>query len=268
MSTAPPQIAFCGSITTPAYATTSTGTTTGYGRSDCIIVRLTQKDAAITSIEPMAPEDRAPGPVVGPSADHRFERGPPGSVSGPGRLPRQSDKHRRGWWRTCRFASVTQRWVGCYGATAQRKAAVVTVRTELRKVPKFEPATCWLLKTCRTTASCLRRRYRLAQPVPDRFLPLQHRLDFVIAQPVRRAPYIDLPIAEQQRGCSARQTRAVVEIGPVVSFHRSVRPAFLFDMTSPMGWGYENVLVLSTCPAELKMGSSTPCRWITASANR
>ena len=89
----------------------------------------------------------------------------------------------------------------------------------------------------------------------DRFLPLQHRFDFAIAQPARTSnSYIDHPIVEQQRGCLARQTR-FVEIGPVVSFHRSVFGlVFPFDLTSPMGWGYENVWSYQLAGRGLKLG--------------
>jgi hypothetical protein len=52
----------------------------------------------------------------------------------------------------------------------------------------------------------------------------------------------------------ARRTR-FVEIGPVVSFHRSVFPlVFPFDLTSPMGWGYENVWSYQLAKRGLRMG--------------
>ena len=89
----------------------------------------------------------------------------------------------------------------------------------------------------------------------DQFIPLQGLLDFAIAQPARTGnSYIDHPIVEQQRGVLARQTR-FVEIGPVVSFHRSAfELVFPFDLTSPMGWGYENVWSYLLARRGLKMG--------------
>ncbi|OPY93293.1 MAG: hypothetical protein A4E73_00268 [Syntrophaceae bacterium PtaU1.Bin231] len=46
-----------------------------------------------------------------------------------------------------------------------------------------------------------------------------------------------------------------MEIGPVVSFHRSVYDVvFPFDLTSPMGWGYENVWSFRLGERGLKMG--------------
>ena len=86
-------------------------------------------------------------------------------------------------------------------------------------------------------------------------IAMQRRLDFSIAQPARTSnSYIDHPIVEQQRGVVARRTQ-FVEIGPVVSFHRSVFPlVFPFDVTSPMGWGYENVWAERVTSRGLRMG--------------
>jgi hypothetical protein len=76
----------------------------------------------------------------------------------------------------------------------------------------------------------------------DGLLALQRFLRFGLAQPARTSnSYIDHPIVEQQRGALARQTR-FVEIGPAFSVDRTAFDlVFPFDMTSPMGWGYENV---------------------------
>ena len=76
----------------------------------------------------------------------------------------------------------------------------------------------------------------------DQFLPLQARLQFAIGQPARTSnSFIDHPIVEQQRGALARET-LFVEIGPVLSVHRCAFDiVFPFDLSSPMGWGYENV---------------------------
>jgi len=89
----------------------------------------------------------------------------------------------------------------------------------------------------------------------DAFIGQQHALDFAIAQPARTSnSFIDHPMVEQQRGVAARRTQ-FVEIGPVVSFHRSVFSAiFPFDLTSPMGWGYENVWAHLLATRRLRMG--------------
>ncbi len=89
----------------------------------------------------------------------------------------------------------------------------------------------------------------------DRFIDLQSKLNFVIAQPARTSnSYIDHPIVEQQRGVIARETH-FVEIGPVVSFHKSVYNLILpFDLRSPMGWGYELIWAYRIFRQGLKMG--------------
>jgi hypothetical protein len=89
----------------------------------------------------------------------------------------------------------------------------------------------------------------------DEFITLQEHLKFVIAQPARTPnSHIDHPIVEQQSGILARET-LFVEIGPVVSFHRSVYDfIFPFDLTSSMGWGYENVWSYLVRERKMKMG--------------
>ena len=76
----------------------------------------------------------------------------------------------------------------------------------------------------------------------DVFLGVQAGVGFDLAQPARTPnSHVDHPIVIQQRGVVARKTR-FVEIGPVVSFGRSIYDlVFPFDERSPMGWGFENV---------------------------
>ena len=76
----------------------------------------------------------------------------------------------------------------------------------------------------------------------DLFLGLQADLELDLAQPARtQNSHVDHPMVIQQRGVLARRT-LFVEIGPVVSFARSVYDILLpFDETNPMGWGFENV---------------------------
>jgi hypothetical protein len=83
---------------------------------------------------------------------------------------------------------------------------------------------------------------RLPDHFLDKFLDLQTALGFSLAQPARTTnSYIDHPVVKQVEGVVARQT-LFVEIGPVTSFHRSIfNIVFPFDLTSPMGWGYENI---------------------------
>src|SRR5262249_14931056 len=84
----------------------------------------------------------------------------------------------------------------------------------------------------------------------DRFVSLQSAFGFAIAQPALTTDsllnhqideFVNPPIVEQQRGTVARETR-FVENGPVVSFEGPVFAQVIpFDLTSPMGWGYELV---------------------------
>jgi tetratricopeptide (TPR) repeat protein len=89
----------------------------------------------------------------------------------------------------------------------------------------------------------------------DHFIELQSRLDYKIAQPARtRNSFIDHPIVGQQDGVTARAT-LFVEIGPLVSFHQSIFDiVFPFDLTSSMGWGFENIWAYKLNNHNLKMG--------------
>jgi Glycosyl transferases group 1 len=229
---------------------------------DCVIFRLTQKETALP-IKPIAPEEiERLRPVVrdlpatnGPNGDHPGKRVLALGVYLANQPNTVADVVANLAGSSLR---VTQRWVALWGTPPSETVAAVTVRTELRKVPKFE-----LLNELLAAEDLSQYDYVLLfdddivlpNRFLDRFLPLQHRLDFVIAQPARTSnSYIDLPIVEEQRGCLARQTR-FVEIGPVVSFHRSVfNLVFPFDLTSPMGWGYENVWSYELVQRKLKMG--------------
>jgi hypothetical protein len=96
---------------------------------------------------------------------------------------------------------------------------------------------------------------RLPDRFVDRFLGLQTDLGFSLAQPARTSnSYIDHPLVQQIEHILARQT-LFVEIGPVTSFHRSIFSLLLpFDLTSPMGWGYENIWSYRLYYAGFKMG--------------
>lgn len=89
----------------------------------------------------------------------------------------------------------------------------------------------------------------------DHLLGWQRQLGYALAQPARTArSFTDHLIVEQQQGSLARRTR-FVEIGPVVSIHRSAYEILLpFDLTSPMGWGYENIWTHRMEQAGLTMG--------------
>lgn len=116
----------------------------------------------------------------------------------------------------------------------------------------------------------------------DNFIGLQSKYDYRIAQPARTCnSYIDHPIVGKQDGVIARTT-LFVEIGPLVSFHRSVFDSvFPFDLSSSMGWGFENIWTYKLRKMDLKMGiiDATPVdhsirkpvehyKWETANSER
>ncbi len=140
---------------------------------------------------------------------------------------------------------VDQRWVALGSKRPSAKVKAVTVRRVDSPTPKFQIINELLAdETLSNYEHVLLVDDDVVLPhaFVDHFISLQRHLGFALAQPARTSrSFIDHPIVEQQRGTVARQTR-FVEIGPVVSFHRSIfEVVFPFDLTSPMGWGYENV---------------------------
>jgi hypothetical protein len=153
---------------------------------------------------------------------------------------------------------VTQRWVALGTAPPSPGLAAVTVRTVREKTPKFKIVNNELAGEDLSAYDYVMLTdddVVLPEHFVDRFITLQERLGFRIAQPARtNNSYIDHPIVGQQQGVVARQTR-FVEIGPVVSFHKSCfNLVFPFDMVSPMGWGYENVWSYLLWERDMKMG--------------
>jgi len=89
----------------------------------------------------------------------------------------------------------------------------------------------------------------------DRYLGWVHKYDFALAQPARtHDSYIDHYFVEQLDGITARQTR-YVEIGPLFSMRADALPVLTpFDVSSPMGWGYDFSWPLTIEAAKLRMG--------------
>lgn len=153
---------------------------------------------------------------------------------------------------------VEQRWIALGGGPPNRLVADVTVERISELTPKGK-----LINSQIDAVDLVGFDYVvlcdddvvLPRDFLDSFLGLQERLQYRIAQPARTLnSYIDLPIVEQHPGLIARQT-LFVEQGPVVSFHRSVLDlVFPFDLTSPMGWGLENLWSLRVSGRGLKMG--------------
>ena len=153
---------------------------------------------------------------------------------------------------------VVQKWVALNGSPPDAKTAAATVKTISGRVPKFQ-----IINEILYGEDLSRYDYIilcdddvvLPKYFVDSFIAMQSLLGFAIAQPARTIKsYIDHPIVEQHIGVHARQTY-FVEIGPVISFHRSACDfIFPFDLTSPMGWGYENVWAYEALQRNLKMG--------------
>jgi glycosyltransferase involved in cell wall biosynthesis len=140
---------------------------------------------------------------------------------------------------------VCQEWIGLGGAPPTLRVADVTVESVPDKTAKF-PLLNRLLKERPLDSyeyvMIIDDDIVLPRKFLDAFITFQQYLGFAIAQPARtNCSFIDHPIVQQQPGVLARQT-LYVEIGPVVSVHRSTYDMILpFDETNPMGWGFENV---------------------------
>jgi len=153
---------------------------------------------------------------------------------------------------------VTQRWIALGGEPPTKQVADVTVGTVLREKSKFQIMNELLAKEKLSQYEYVLLTdddIVLPDGFLDHFISLQAQFGFSIAQPARTSnSHIDHPIVEQQKGVLARQT-LFVEIGPVVSFHKSAYElVFPFDLTSPMGWGYENVWAYRLVQRQMKMG--------------
>jgi glycosyltransferase involved in cell wall biosynthesis len=183
-----------------------------------------------------------------------------------------------------RHCDVDQRWVAL-GGPAPPDLADVTVTSVSKPTPKFDVLNRLIAATRLADYDYLvliDDDIVLPHGFLDAFIRWQRKLEFALAQPARtHDSYLDHPIVELQRGVIARQTQ-FVEIGPVVSMHCSVFDLLLpFDLTSSMGWGYENVWAYRLQERGLKMGiidavpvchglrkSATHYSWHTADAER
>jgi|WetSurMetagenome_2_1015567.scaffolds.fasta_scaffold31251_2 hypothetical protein len=156
------------------------------------------------------------------------------------------------------ICQVTQSWAALFGPAPTDEVAKVTSHYSDVPVPKFE-----LMNRMIEACPLSDFDYLVVADddiiVPenflDAFISIQRHCDFALAQPARTEhSYIDHPIVRRQRGVIARQTR-FVEIGPVFSIHQSLFSTFLpFDLSCPMGWGYENVWARYLKEHQLKQG--------------
>jgi GT2 family glycosyltransferase len=159
---------------------------------------------------------------------------------------------------TCTQYEVAQRWVALGGYPTSASLRRVTQRAITGSAPKITLLNELLSREVLSEYEFVilfDDDVRLPPQFLDGFLRLQTQLGFCLAQPARTSnSYIDHSIVRQQAGVLARETR-FVEVGPVVSVHRSAF-GFLFplDHTSPMGWGLENVWAYEVSRRGLKMG--------------
>jgi hypothetical protein len=89
----------------------------------------------------------------------------------------------------------------------------------------------------------------------DTYVALQQTFGFSICQPARSwTSSIDHPFVRRNPALLGRQTR-FVEIGPIFSFDRKVSQKLIpFDLSTPMGWGYDYVWPVQIAELGLTMG--------------
>ncbi len=153
---------------------------------------------------------------------------------------------------------VTQCWIAIGGESPDSVVRNVTVEVHPDPIPKFT-----LLSRLLSQIQISQFEYVILMDddivLPDgfldNFLRAQSCLEFGLAQPARTpGSYYDHLFAVQVPGLFARETRWV-EIGPVVSIHRSIYDCiFPFDLSSPMGWGHENVWAYELARRGCKIG--------------
>lgn len=162
----------------------------------------------------------------------------------------QSLASSRGW-------TVEQQWVAI-GKSQLRDASLQVVETLSSSEPKF----VILNRVLGSTNLCdydyviiTDDDIELPPFFLDRYLAWVEKYDFALAQPARtHDSYIDHRFVEQLNGITARQTR-YVEIGPLFSVRADALPILMpFDVTTPMGWGYDFTWPLAMEAAKLKLG--------------
>lgn len=140
---------------------------------------------------------------------------------------------------------VDQKWISLFGEPPSEEVASVTVKRQFGRVPKFTlmnyllATTAWRLYDYVIICD---DDIQLPPAFIDRFLSLQERFGFALAQPARtHNSYIDHPITEQSDDLLARETR-FVEIGPLTSIRADMMHLIApFDERAPMGWGLDFV---------------------------
>lgn len=95
----------------------------------------------------------------------------------------------------------------------------------------------------------------------DKYLYIQNKLNFSIAQPARtNLSHISHGITRRRFWLIARKT-IFVEIGPLVSFQKDIfKHIFPFDTTTPMGWGLDYVwpVIIQSLQKSMGIIDATP----------
>ncbi len=154
--------------------------------------------------------------------------------------------------------NVEQKWIALFGEPPSKKVESVTFMKQDKSEPKFV-----LLNKILSQVKLHQYDYilfcdddiKLVDNFLDRYLELNEKYDFALAQPARtHNSFIDHPFVEQLDGITARRTR-FVEIGPVFSVRKDAFPVLLpFDESSFMGWGYDFVWPCFIEKMGLRMG--------------
>jgi len=154
--------------------------------------------------------------------------------------------------------SVDQKWIALLGEPPTPEVGRVTVSRRFGRTGKFAlmnyllSCTAWRMYDYVIVCD---DDIRMPEGFIDRFLSLQERFNFALAQPARtHNSYIDHPITEQSDATLARETY-FVEIGPVTSFRADIlRLVAPFDESAPMGWGLDFVWPAIVKEHDLHMG--------------
>jgi GT2 family glycosyltransferase len=154
--------------------------------------------------------------------------------------------------------SVTQKWVAINQTSQNELVKKHTVEQINKFVPKFEILNNLLGKETLTDYDYILTvddDIVLPENFIDILIYLQNKYDLALAQPARtKNSFIDHPIVQQQDGLMARETH-FVEIGPVFCISKDIYDVILpFDLSSPMGWGYENIWAKKLADLGKKMG--------------
>jgi hypothetical protein len=153
---------------------------------------------------------------------------------------------------------VEQRWASLGEKSADSVLSRCTVIECLERVPKFELLNRLIAEIDMSQFDfilCADDDVSVRPGFLDAYIALQQRFEFSICQPARSwTSSVDHPFVRRNRKLLGRQTR-FVEIGPIFSFDRQIAKKLIpFDLSTPMGWGYDFVWPVQVANLRLTMG--------------